>query len=50
MIFKDFKCSYKYFVFCKLQDASSSTDVITQSSVNYLHKRKSEYSGDLLHS
>ena len=31
-----------------LKDASSSTDGITQNSVNYLHKRKGKYSCDLL--
>ena len=33
-----------------LKDAVSSTEGITQSSVNYLHKRKSEYSRDVLRS
>ena len=31
-----------------LQDTASSTKGITQSSLNYLRKRKSEYSRDLL--
>ena len=31
-----------------LKDAKSSTEGITQTSVNYLHKRKNEYLCDLL--
>ena len=33
-----------------LKDAGSSTEGITRSSVNYLHKRKSEYLRDILRS
>ena len=33
-----------------LKDAASSIEGITQSNINYLRKRKSEYSCDLLHS
>ena len=33
-----------------LKDAASSTEGITRSSVNYLRKRKSQHSQDLLHS
>ena len=31
-----------------LKDAAKNTDRVTQSSVNYLHERKTEYSRDLL--
>ena len=33
-----------------LKDVASSTEGTTQSSVNYLRQRKSEYSRDPLHS